>query len=213
MVSPSEIFLGFCNYYNTLRIFYYESISIHTLRVTSYWDELGLMLGYRIFSEASFKELFKLVNEECPKGLEKKKPDVCWGSWEDGELRYELVLESESEMDKDKIKEELEKLIVFPAKMKVLYCSHNNVEEIFRLIRQVINSYPSYMGSLLVIIDPWVKPSSFDKGEITGFLINSNKKISHQGSAHVFSYIDSGDKIRQIKNATWKSVQDNVHID
>ena len=116
-------------------------------------------------------------------------------------------------MKNDKIREELEKLVAFPAKIKALYCSHNNIKEVFSLIRQVINSYPSYKGSLLIIIDPWVKSSSFDKGGIEGYLIDSNKKITHQGSAQVFSYFDSIYEIRQIKNAIWKQVQDSVFIE
>lgn len=125
MVRASEIFLGLARYYNSLTIALEESIATNTTRIISYMDSLGRMLGYRIFSEVTFSTLYKLAGEECPSVLKEKKPDICWGHLtEDGKFEYELVLESEQSMDNEKIRSDVEKLLYFPSKLKVLYCAH-----------------------------------------------------------------------------------------
>jgi len=54
MVSASEVFMGFSRYYNSLGIVFEGSIKTNTERIISYLDNLGRMLGYRIFSELPF---------------------------------------------------------------------------------------------------------------------------------------------------------------
>ena len=203
MVSASEIFLGFCRYYNSLNIAYQESIPTNTMRIISYLDNLGRMLGYRIFSELTFKNLFSNTKLKCPSDLARKKPDMCWGKYVDKKVEYELILESEQEMNEEKIEDALNKLIIFPSNIKVLYCAHDEPKEVLKILQEVYNKRKKVIGKLLLIIDPWTTPSKFSKGNLTGLLINSDLEITHTGSAEAFAYIDGIVEIRLFINSVW----------
>jgi hypothetical protein len=67
MVNAHEIFLGFTRYYNSLNIVWDETLSTHTNRLLSYFDELGRMLGYSIITENTLGNLIS----PCPEVMEK----------------------------------------------------------------------------------------------------------------------------------------------
>jgi len=206
MVSVSEIFLGFCRYYNSLNIAYQESIPTNTMRIISYLDNLGRMLGYRIFSELTFKKLFSYMNLKCPSDLVRKKPDMCWGKIVDEKMEYELILESEQEMNEEKIENALNKLIIFPSNVKILYCAHDEPKEVLKILQKLYNKRKKVLGTLLLIIDPWTTPNKFSEGSLIGLLINSDLEITHTGSAEVFKYSDGIVDIRLFKNSVWVSI-------
>lgn len=207
MVTPFEFFMGFSRYYNSLRITFEESIETNTGRVISYVDTLGRMLGYRIFAELSFHKLFEATNRVCPPQLKNKKPDMCWGysSGDEGlRMEYELVLESEQQMDDDKIVEDIEKLLVFPAKLRILYCAHKNPERVIELVKEVAQKRKEFTGELLLIIDPWVSRKTFSAGQLKGVLMNSNLEITHSGNADITRFKDGDSNIRLFKNVRWE---------
>ena len=206
MVFVSEIFLGFCRYYNSLNIAYQESIPTNTMRIISYLDNLGRMLGYRIFSELTFKKLFSYMNLKCPSDLVRKKPDMCWGKIVDEKMEYELILESEQEMNEEKIENALNKLIIFPSNVKILYCAHDEPKEVLKILQKLYNKRKKVLGTLLLIIDPWTTPNKFSEGSLIGLLINSDLEITHTGSAEVFKYSDGIVDIRLFKNSVWVSI-------
>lgn len=209
MVNASEIFLGFTRYYNSLTIAFEESIATNTTRIISYMDSLGRMLGYRIFSEMTFSTLYKLAGKECPSTLEKKKPDVCWGQLcEDGKFEYELILESEQSMNEKKIREDVEKLLGFPSKLKVLYCPHDDPKKVIRIIKEVAeNKQQKTAGEFLIIVDPWVNWKTFSKGKLRGYLLNQNLEGLALGEADVTAFEEGAVHIRLFKNATWKPLE------
>lgn len=211
MVRPSEIFLGFARYYNSLTIAFEESLATNTSRIISYMDNLGRMLGYRIFSELTFSKLFDLAGKKCPSELKGKKPDICWGYiTEDGKFRYELVLESEQSMDDEKIKKDMEKLLCFPSQLKVLYCPHNNPKRVIEIAKEVAKKQQKLTGELLVIIDPWVNRKTFSKGKLLGLLLNSNLEWLAVGEANITTLKEFAHTIRLFKNATWKTVNEQI---
>lgn len=206
MVSAYEVFLGFSRYYNSLGITFEESIATHTGRIISYMDKLGRMLGYRIFSEISFSHLFRWVNKECPPELMRKKPDMCWGHLTEHGLEYELVLESEQSMDDKKIEEDVEKLLPFPSRLKVLYCAHTDLEEVIASVANVVKKGKELAGELLLIIDPWVSRKTFSTGTLSGILMNSSLEITHCGEAEIEEFRDGSFKMRLFKNAKWSTL-------
>lgn len=216
MISPSELFLGFSRYYNSLCVASYESVTTNTTRITSYLDQLGRMLGYRIYSELKFSTLFKIINKQCPEWMKSKMPDMCWGNFDNEKLNYGLILESQQSSNNEKaIRKDVNKLLCFPARLDVLYCAHRRPERIIDLVKEVAEEYKVKPESeLLLIIDHWVNYDTFDEGELKGFLLNSDLEKIAEGEAKVDKFeidsfnIDSYDKkpsrIRVFKNAKWQ---------
>ena len=205
MVSAYEVFMGFSRYYNSLRITFEESIATHTGRIISYMDNLGRMLGYRIFSEVTFSHLFRWVYKECPPELSRKKPDMCWGHLTEQGLEYELVLESEQTMDDKKIEKDIEKLLPFPSKLKILYCVHTDLKAVIDSVVNVVKKGREFTGELLLIVDPWVSRKTFSTGTLSGILMNSSLKITHYGEVKIEEFSDGPFKIRLFKNAKWSA--------
>jgi hypothetical protein len=196
--------MGFSRYYNSLGITFEESIQTNTNRIISYLDQLGRMLGYYIFSEHHFEGLFKTVGKECPPDFRSKKPDVCWGyTTEKDRLEYELILESEQQMDEEKIGEEIRKLLIFPSKLKVLYCAHSDPQTVIKLVRKEANKVNRTDGHFLVIIDPWVNRGTFGVSNLEGKLLNSNLEVTHVGFAKVYEFEEGPWRKRLFKNAVW----------
>lgn len=204
MVRPSELFMGFSRYYNSLGISFEESTQTNTNRIISYADQLGRMLGYDIFSEHSFGKLFEMVNKKCPSDFRAKKPDVCWGCITEKEgLRYELVLESEQQMDEEKIARDIRKLLIFPSKLKILYCARSLPETIIELVRKEAKEVPKTEGHFLLLIDPWVNRRTFAVGNLEGILLDSNLEVTHVGMAEVHEFEDGFWRKRLFKKAMW----------
>lgn len=209
MVSPREFFMGFSRYYNSFGIAFEESITTNTTRIISYVDKLGRMLGYRIFSELSCSNLFKLANKQCPIELKRKKPDCCWGYFTDeGNVEYELVLESEQSMKEEKIEKDVIELLFFPAKLKILYCAHSNPKRVVKMVQKVAHDrqQKEFVGDLLLIVDPWINPKTFSEGQLIGILLNLYLEGVSLGRADIATYKDGTSNIRLFKNAIWEDV-------
>lgn len=205
MVNPQEIFLGFSRYYNSLGVAYEESISTNTNRIISYLDLLGRMLGHRIFSEMTCSTLFEKAGKDCPLELRRKKPDVCWGNFTENKIEFELVMESEQSNIQEKIEDDILELLPFPAKLKILYCAHNDPKDIVEIVRKIAKENRiELFGKLLLIIDPWVSPNTFSEGQLMGILLDSNLDIVACGKADIMSIRDGALNIRLFKNAIWE---------
>lgn len=200
MVFPREVFLGFSRYYNSLNIIYSESLSTHTGRLISYFDELGRMLGYRIKCE---KTMGNLVSP-CPKNLEKKKVDMVW-DWEKGKSRtYEVAVESQQSPSINRIRLDINKLVNLPAKLKVLYCAAGDHNKILKLIGKMRLKFEDDHGKFLTIIDPWAGNCGFSEGTLKGILLDRKGEIIGEGTAKVSEIVDGTDYIRVFLDAKWK---------
>lgn len=204
MVLAREIFMGFARYYNSLNIIWSESLSTHTGRLLSYFDELGRMLGYRIFSENMMKNLVS----PCPKNLENKKVDMVWCFTEEGKPEYELAVESQHSPDMTLIKNDIRKLVILPAKLKVLYCCARDQNEILEAIRKEIGEemqlYEDAQSLTLAIIDPWVGREGFAEGTLAGILLDKNGQIAGEGTAKIREVVDGIHLIRMFLEAEWQ---------
>ena len=200
MVSAREIFLGFSRYYNSLNIIYSESLSTHTGRLLSYFDELGRMLGYRILSENTLRNLVST----CPKKHEKKKVDIIW-NWEEGETEsYELAVESQQSPNMSLIKKDTVKLAIVPSRLKVLYCAAEDHNKILAAIRKIRKQWKDNQGEFLAIVDPWVGTSGFAEGTLRGILLSPQGRIEGEGTAKTREIVDGVHNIRMFLNAKWQ---------
>lgn len=199
MVSAREIFLGFSRYYNSLNIIESESISTHTGRLLSYFDELGRMLGYRIRSENTLKNLVT----SCPKNLENKKVDILW-EWEEEKIEYELACESQQSPNMTLIKGDIEKLANLPAKLKVLYSFAKDYNKILKAIKKIRTQYKDDQGKFLAIIDPWIGRNGFAKGTLRGIFLDRHGRIKGEGTAKVRVIVDGTYNIRVFLDTAWK---------
>ena len=200
MVSASEIFMGFSRYYNSLSIIWRESLSTHTGRILAYFDSLGRMLGYRIISETKMRNLVS-----CPKNLENKKIDMMWWRFnEERKSEYELAVESQQSPDMDFIRNDIRKLVVLPAKLRVLYCCAKDRNKILKAIKEEIQQHEINQCLFLAIIDPWVGSSGFDEGILAGILLNENGQIKGEGTAKVREIIDGLHRVRMFLEAEWQ---------
>jgi hypothetical protein len=202
MVYAREIFMGFCRYYNSLNLDFYESITTHTGRLLSYFDVLGRMLGYRITTEGTIKKLSELFKFSFPPQMSKQKADMIW--WQFLEKPVELVVESQQKADIDEITKDIKKLMVIPARLRVLYCAFENYNTIVEKIRREIQSYRDKKSQFLVMIDPWVSPSTFSEGIFKGFLFDEKAQIIGESSAKISKTIDGVHQIRAFLNADWQ---------
>jgi len=203
MVEAREIFVGFSTYYNSLRITLQESIATNTTRILSYMDSLGRMLGYEIFSELPFSSLFQQIGRECPQDMMRRRPDICWGYRHNGKLSYELVLESEQDMNDEKLEGDLKKLMLLPARIRVLYCSHNDPQRLTALISKAAQEKGGFSGELLLIVDPWVTRIGFGTGELEGVLLDPNLNQKGLGKATITKIDDGPSTVRYFKDVKW----------
>jgi hypothetical protein len=202
MVCAREIFMGLCRYYNSLNLDFYESISTHTGRLLSYFDTLGRMLGYRITSEGTIKKLSELFKFSFPLQMSKQKTDMIW--WQFLEKPVELAVESQQSPDLDEITKDTRKLMVIPARLRVLYCAFEDHNVIVERIRKEIQSNKDKRSQFLVMIDPWVNANTFSEGIFKGFLFDEEAQIIGEGTAKVSETIDGIHQIRAFLNANWQ---------
>ena len=201
LVSAREIFMGFCKYYNSLNIIWDESISTHTGRILSFFDELGRMLGYRILSENMLKNLVS----PCPDEMSNKKIDMIWWRFDENDKpEYVLAIESQQSAKRNLIEKDINKLVILPAKLRVLYCSAKEVRDILELIRDTLGQVRDVEGSFLAIVDPWVSADDFSKGTLRAYLLDEKGSILSEGSAIVEEVIDGTHNIRMFLEAKWQ---------
>lgn len=72
MVNASEIFYGFCRFFSSLGITGAPTPSTWKYRVYYFFDMLGRMLGYKVFTEDTFKK------SDGIKKLIRKRIDMTW---------------------------------------------------------------------------------------------------------------------------------------
>ncbi len=204
MVDAKEIFKGFCRYYNSFHIVYDESLSTHTSRLVSYFDTLGRMLGYRIFSEYSIGKLIPTY----PLDLKNKKIDIVWGAFNnEGRIQIELAAELQQSFNMPDYEKDIKKLATLSAKLKVFYCAANNSEEIMKSVTEEINRHNTQEKSqFLVIVDPWVNPSKFCEGKIRGMLLDPAGELAGEGTADILKLNDDNQQLRVLLNVQWKNL-------
>jgi len=72
VVYGHELFFGFMRYYNSFNVTGEDTFTTNTRRILSYYDLLGRMLGYRVYSDKSMKNL----NEDVPKSIERQRNSI-----------------------------------------------------------------------------------------------------------------------------------------
>ena len=203
MVNAEEIFKGFCRHYNSFNIIYDETLSTHTSRLVSYFDTLGRMLGYRIFSEYSMGKLIPA----CSQDLEGKKVDIVWGYFNNGgKIRLELAAELQQSFNLSEYEKDIKKLATLSAKLKVFYCAAKDSEEIVDMVVEELGQHSGKeKNQFLIIVDPWVSPSKFGEGKFRGILLDHTGKLG-VGTANVMKINDDTQKLRLLLNVQWKNL-------
>ena len=192
MVSVSEIFYGFCKSFSSLGITVAPTPSTWKYRVYYFFDLLGRMLGYTVFTEDQFKE------SDGIKELIGKRIDMTWVAPKSD--KYVLALEYENTR---KIDDEIEKLAaVNGLRVLVMFRYDYTDEEIMEKIRTKLKKFGEDDSGFLVLILPeyfrWEKP--FEK--LRALLLNSEGQVVGFGSAE--GYIGRNE-VCSFRNARWRS--------
>lgn len=170
IVSVSEIFYGFCKSFSSLGITVAPTPSTWKYRIYYFFDMLGRLLGYEVFTEDTFKKsdgIRKLVG---------KRIDITWVTPKTGE--YVLALEYENTRNVD---DEISKLAAMQGlRVLVMFRYDYTDKDIIDKVRRAMKEFDQADSDFLVLILPsyfkWKKPFEklralhFDsKGKIIGF--------------------------------------------
>ncbi len=189
MVKESEIFYGFCKYFSSLGISTAPTPSTWKYRVYYFFDLLGRMLGYEVFTEDTFKK------SDGVKELVGKRLDMTWISPISHDYAFALEYENTRKID-----DEICKLVCVTGLRVLVIFRYFNDKEIIEKIRQTQEKYGPQKSNFLVLILPeyfqWNEP--FEK--LRALLFDSKGRVIGFGSAE--GYVGANG-ICAFKNASW----------
>jgi hypothetical protein len=194
MVEVSEIFYGFCKMFSSLGITSVPTPSTWKYRVYYFFDTLGRMLGYEVFTEDTFKK------EDGLKRLFGKRIDMTWMKANLSDYVMALEYENRRRIDND-----IKKLAAVQGlRILVMFRFDFTNEEIIEKIKVEENEYRDGDDPFLVLILPreFKRKKPFEKLE--AILVGSKGKISGSGNAE--GYVGK-DGVCAFKTIIWN---DNV---
>lgn len=169
---------------------------------------LGRILGYRILAEYKMNSLCERIGISCPKHQKNLSVDMVW--WQDAKKAqiYGLVVELQQDKAIKKITNDIRKLAILKAELKVLYCfaRSKGIKKVLDTIEKEMRKNAENQRLFLAIIDPWISPKTFDDGTLKAFLLDKDSRITSRGEALVHTKIDMDHKIRVFRNARWFDV-------
>ena len=139
MVEPSEIFYGFCKSFSSLGITIAPTPSTWKYRVYFFFDTLGRMLGYEVFTEDTF------TKGDGIKELVGKRIDNTWVT---PESDYALSLEYENTKNID---DEIAKLAAMTGlRILVMFRFDFTEKEIIEKIKAKLKLFPGEYSRFLI---------------------------------------------------------------
>lgn len=124
-----ELFFGLCRYYSSLGLDDDINWSSWAQRSLAYFDQLGRMLGYKVFTEDALTDT---EDWKCPRELRRKRIDMTW-IYPD-KNQYALALEHQGSNNPKKIRLDIKKLSVMPCP-KILIVYRQDTSKIQKVIR------------------------------------------------------------------------------
>ena len=199
-VSESEIFYGFCSQFSSMGISVNPTPSTWKYRVYYYFDLLGRMLGYEVYTEDTFKEADGITE------LVHKRIDMTWVSEETKE-EYALALEYEKTKEID---DEITKLSnISGLRVLVIFRYNFANREIIEKVKEQMEKYGPQSSNFLI----FMLPNTFQRKEplekITALLLDSQGKIRGFGTAE--GYVGE-DGICSFKRIMWHEKNDENDI-
>lgn len=172
MVEVSEIFYGFSKLFSSLGLTSTPTASTWKYRVYYFFDNLGRMLGYEVFTEDTFRK------EDELKNLVGKRIDM---TWQTADLsKYVMALEYENTK---RIENDIKKLVAISGlRILVMFRFNFTNEEIVGKIRAESKDYRGG-GPFLVLILPMLFRPKRPFEKLTAILLDSKGKVCGSGSA------------------------------
>ena len=191
MVDASEIFYGFCKYFSSLGITVAPTPSTWKYRVYYFFDMLGRMLGYKVFTEDTFRK------SDGIKELVRKRIDMTWVTPKSD--KYVLALEYENTRN---VEDEIDKLVAMTGlRALVMFRFNYTDKQIIEKIRPKLKKFDEKDSDFLVLILPnyfeWKKPFE----QLRAFLFNSKGQIIGFGTAEGYA---GKNGVCSFKNISWK---------
>jgi len=192
MVSASEIFYGFCKSFSSLGITAAPTPSTWKYRIYYFFDMLGRMLGYEVFTEDTFKKsngIRKLVG---------KRIDMTWSAPKTD--KYVLALEYENTKDIDG---EIRKLASMTGlRILVMFRYDYTDKEIIEKIRpQQTKDNPENSNFIVLILPRYFQNKEpFEK--LKALLFDPHGRVIGSGTSE--GYVGR-DGICSFRNIVWKS--------
>jgi len=192
MVKESEIFYGFCKYFSSLGITADPTPSTWKYRIYYFFDVLGRMLGYEVYTEDTFKK------NDGIKKLVGKRVDMTWVSPKSN--RYVLALEYENTKNID---DEIMKLASMTGlRVLVMFRYDFTEKEIIDKIKlQQIKDNPE-QSKFLVLILPHLFQNWEPFEKLRAWLFDAKGQIIGFGTAEGYVGIDGVCSFRSIR---WKT--------
>lgn len=193
MVKESEIFYGFCMNFSALGINAKPTPSIWKYRIYYYFDLLGRMLGYEVFTEDTFRETDKIPN------VTGKRIDMTWASPTSNS--YVLAFEYENSRDID---DEVAKLTsVTGLRVLVIFRNKYTDKEIIdKIVQKQAKDDPENTNFLVFVLpDSFMEKEPFEK--LATWLFDPKGRIIAFGSAEGYVGWDGLCSFRRI---TWQEI-------
>ena len=194
MANVSEIFYGFCKSFSSLGITVAPTPSTWKYRVYYFFDMLGRMSGYEVFTEDTFTKSNGIKN------LVGKRIDMTWVAPEsDG---YALALEYENTKNVD---DEIDKLVAMTGlRILVMFRFNYTDKDIIEKIRPKLKEFHVKGSNFLVLILPiyFKLKKPFEK--LRALLFDSKGRIVGFGTAE--GYVGK-DGVCSFKNTSWKKIK------
>jgi len=199
MVKSSEIFYGFCTHFSSLGITTKPTPSMWKYRVLQFFDTLGRMLGYEVYTEDTF------TKGDHNRKLTRKRIDMTWV--DPGSRNYVLALEYENT---DNINDEIEKLsFIYGFRVLVMFKHGFSIKEIIRRVRSQLNKTGEQESDFLVLVLPnnFVRATPFEK--LRAVLLNAKGITIGLGSAE--GYV-SANGVCGFKKTKWVKSRQRIAV-
>lgn len=172
MVEVSEIFHGFCRLFSSSGLTSEPTASTWKYRVYYFFDNLGRMLGYEVFTEDTF------TKKDGLESLVGKRIDMTWRTADLSEYVMALEYENTRKIDND-----IKKLAAMSGlRILVMVRFDFTDEEIIEKIKVEVKEYRGDDPFLVLILPRQFRPSKpFEK--LTAILLDSKGKVCGSGSA------------------------------
>ena len=178
-MEPSELFFGLCRYYSSLGFDEIVNWNTWTQRSLAYFDQLGRMLGYRVYTEDTLTDT---EDWKCPKELRRKRIDMTWIDPDKDE--YALALEHQKSNSLKKIRLDIKKLSLILG-LRVLVVYRQDTLRMQKLAAREISKIEGHGDYFLLFNIP--HPRHFREKppveKLDSRLIDDNGKLVAVGSA------------------------------
>ena len=190
-MDPTELFFGLCRYYSSLGLDEDITWSSWGQRTIAYFDQLGRMLGYKVYTEDT---LTSTEDWECPPSLYLKRIDMTW-VYPDRDI-YALAMEHQGSNNPRTIRLDIKKLSIMDC-FKVLVVYQQDTDKVQKWIQKEVSRGEG--DFVLINIPSYFSDTTIEK--LAARLVSDQGKLIGAGTAEARKESITG--LRFFSNPRW----------